>query len=222
MKMKPPVTMHSTPETRSYFSSPDKARPLLPFISGAGKEQRNVVALHPHERCLYGQEASSEDVHALYSISSRGTGEPPEKKGWFEAFPGERVKIRVDSDKVGGQFTVLESVVDHDVAMPMHIHTRDEIFYLLEGEVVFSIDGVTSLLQEGSEILVPAGTPHSWRKTSGNPVRALIVFAPGGIEELYLRAGGMTQKEIARLAVEYGTIVVGLPIPIERISADVS
>lgn len=213
MKTKQPFMMHSTPRGHSYLSSPDDGAPVLTLTSCAGSKRQNDMALEVREHRVYGLKGSSDNVSSPCCLTSQVAGEYDEKKGWFEAFPGERLKVRVHSAKVDGNFTILENVADHGVAAPMHIHTRDEVFHVLEGEVLFSIDGETSVLQEGGEMLIPAGTPHAWRNNSGNQIRALVFFAPGGIEELYFRAAGMTHKEIAELAVQYGTIVVGLPIP---------
>jgi len=132
---------------------------------------------------------------------------------WFEAVSGELLSIRVHSHEVGGKFSILENVVDHGAATPMHVHAQDEVFHVLEGELIFCVNNRVSLLFEGSEIVVPAGTPHGWRNKGGRHARMLVFFAPGGIEEMFLRAGGLTSSEMVELAAEYGTLLVGPPIP---------
>lgn len=41
-----------------------------------------------------------------------------------------------------------------------HTHDKDEFVYIMEGELVFEIDGEETLVQQGEAILVPAGTRH--------------------------------------------------------------
>ncbi len=209
-----PFTTCSTPLGRSQLSFRADGAPVLAPISRAEPEQQNATRLAEREPDLRDPtKANSGNAHSFSYRSPRAATRHDKEKDWFEAFPGERLTIRVHSGEVDGKFTILENVADDGVATPMHIHTQDEVFHVLEGEVVFSMDGKTSVLQQGSEILIPAGTPHAWRNKSGNRIRLLVFFAPGGIEELYLRASGLTHTEIAELAVQYGTLVVGLPIP---------
>ncbi|MBV9049365.1 MAG: cupin domain-containing protein [Solirubrobacterales bacterium] len=57
-----------------------------------------------------------------------------------------------------------------------HWHENlDEVFYVLEGEIEFLLDGYWRRAVAGSTVFVPAGTAHAFRNTSGRPARQLVV-----------------------------------------------
>jgi len=41
-----------------------------------------------------------------------------------------------------------------------HTHDQDEFVYILEGSLVFEIDGQAEEVRQGEAILIPAGKPH--------------------------------------------------------------
>ncbi len=41
-----------------------------------------------------------------------------------------------------------------------HTHERDELVYILEGELIIEIDGKEEHVRQGEAFLVPAGMPH--------------------------------------------------------------
>ncbi|MDX1435921.1 MAG: cupin domain-containing protein [Anaerolineales bacterium] len=59
-----------------------------------------------------------------------------------------------------------------------HLHSFEESFYILEGQVSVQAGGETSSLGAGNFGLVRTGTPHSWRNTGSRPVRWLEMQAP--------------------------------------------
>ena len=69
---------------------------------------------------------------------------------------------------------------------PLHIHTREEEFFLvLEGEVSFSIGGRILRVGAGGSAFVPRGTPHCFKNTSNGTARLLVLFTPGDIEGFF-------------------------------------
>ena len=54
-------------------------------------------------------------------------------------------------------------------------HAEEEFCYLLEGEVVFDLDGLLYPMSQGDAIHAPGGVPHRWRSTNGKPFRILVV-----------------------------------------------
>lgn len=132
---------------------------------------------------------------------------------WLATTPGERLTVRLHAREVDGKFCILENTADSGTATPMHVHAEDEVSRVLEGEVVFSVHGKILTLHEGSQVLIRSGTPHAWRNRSGRPVRLLTVFSPGGIEALFLRMPGLPPAEAVQLAADYGTLLIGPPLP---------
>jgi len=143
----------------------------------------------------------------------RDVGYHLDQQTWLDTTPGERLTVRLHSREVDGKFCILENIAESGTATPMHVHAEDEISRVLEGEVVFSVHGQISTLREGSQVLIRSGTPHAWRNRSGRPARLLTIFSPGGIEALFLRMPGLPPAEVVQLAADYGTLLIGPPLP---------
>jgi quercetin dioxygenase-like cupin family protein len=69
------------------------------------------------------------------------------------------------------------------VDVPDHIHQSTEIFYVLSGELEQTSEGKVQKLTAGMAALVPANTTTHHKVTSKTPVRALVIWAPGGEEQ---------------------------------------
>ena len=65
---------------------------------------------------------------------------------------------------------------------PPHIHHReDEIFYVLEGEIVVSVGDRTIKGTAGTMVFLPRNVPHSFTIESEQG-RMLILLTPAGLE----------------------------------------
>ena len=67
---------------------------------------------------------------------------------------------------------------------PPHSHPFDQIAMVLQGTLMFIVDGVEYLLESGSAIHVPASVPHASRVIGDETVLNIDVFAP--VREDYL------------------------------------
>lgn len=47
-----------------------------------------------------------------------------------------------------------------------HVQDQDEWVMLVQGEALLDVDGTEVLLQAGDHLFIPAGTPHTVRRTS--------------------------------------------------------
>src|SRR5271170_1878268 len=119
--------------------------------------------------------------------SGKDAGLLPDPDGYFlpagsgsrhVIFPG--VEIRTTAGK-GAMLSVVhfepESVVTD------HAHPHEQMGYLLEGQLEFTVGGVTRLLGPGDMWRIPGGVIHRVRAL-GQPAVALDVFHP--IREDYL------------------------------------
>jgi quercetin dioxygenase-like cupin family protein len=62
--------------------------------------------------------------------------------------------------------------------VPAHVHSYEECFYVLDGEVELqTLEGAHRLVA-GDYGLVPVGAPHAWRCTAGTPARWADMLAP--------------------------------------------
>ena len=83
--------------------------------------------------------------------------------------------------KVGAALSDQVGVVEGEVPpgggfqIPHWHEDLDEVFYVLEGEIEFLLDGHWRRAVAGSTVFVPAGTAHAFRNASGRPARQLVV-----------------------------------------------
>jgi mannose-6-phosphate isomerase-like protein (cupin superfamily) len=91
----------------------------------------------------------------------------------------------IPSDAAGGKLSVFRTTMPEGFSPPKHIHTReDEVFLVLDGDVVFDIDGRRLLAGPGTSVYMPRGVPHTFRIQT--PVAAMLgVIAPGEFEQLF-------------------------------------
>ncbi len=70
-----------------------------------------------------------------------------------------------------------------------HCHEDlDAVFYVLEGEIEFLLDGQWRRAATGSTVFVPAGTVHAFRNASDRSARQLVV-GPVEVAELIAELG---------------------------------
>ena len=103
------------------------------------------------------------------------------------AFAGGQIGIRVGAPQTGGQLAAIENVVPANFpGPPRHIHPAfDELFYVLEGEMVFTVGDDTEHAGPGTIAYVPGDVPHTFSNPHEAPARLLTVCTPGGFESYF-------------------------------------
>jgi quercetin dioxygenase-like cupin family protein len=155
-------------------------------------------------------------VSAYGAVVFRGPGE-----GRDFAVGVDRVVVKGATAHEGDGFSVIEyEGAAGAPGPPLHIHRAfEECWYILEGEVDFSLGEEVRRMGAGGFVLVPRDAPHTFRVAGGAPARWLGIFSPanglGLIEELgeLLPADGPPDLEkVMALFARYQTEVVGGPI----------
>jgi quercetin dioxygenase-like cupin family protein len=77
--------------------------------------------------------------------------------------------------------SVLESRAPHGDSPPLHTHEEDEIWHVLEGDMIFRIGATDHKVSAGQTLLGPKGTPHTYRVLSPE-ARWLVITAHGQFE----------------------------------------
>src|SRR5438132_8154555 len=89
-----------------------------------------------------------------------------------------------------GNYALWEAVVLPGGGPPPHVHSREEEgFYILEGEITFSIGDQRLVASAGTFANMPVGTPHSFKNESSKSARMLISVAPAGLEKMFFEIG---------------------------------
>jgi quercetin dioxygenase-like cupin family protein len=93
------------------------------------------------------------------------------------------VRIQVTSGDVADGVSLLEHRAPFGDSPPLHLHrTEDEIFYILEGDFRFQLGEAERRATAGTTLLVPKGTPHTYRVESRGGGRWLTVIRGGDFE----------------------------------------
>jgi mannose-6-phosphate isomerase-like protein (cupin superfamily) len=91
--------------------------------------------------------------------------------------PGLRVSLLVDVDEIG-----IAEVASKPggASPPLHVHRRhSESFYVLAGELTFTVNGSELHAGAGSWVQVPPDVPHTFAATGSEDVRYLDIHTPG-------------------------------------------
>jgi quercetin dioxygenase-like cupin family protein len=132
---------------------------------------------------------------------------------------GDVYRFLAMSEDTDGKYALWEAIVPPGGGPPPHVHSREEEgFYVLEGEITFTVNGERLVAGPGTFANMPVGTPHSFTNASNRPARILISVAPAGLERMFFEVGRpldegatttppATKEEIAKLlavAPRYG------------------
>jgi quercetin dioxygenase-like cupin family protein len=89
-----------------------------------------------------------------------------------------------------GKYALFEAIVAPGGGPPPHVHSREEeSFYILEGEITFTIGEKRVTARKGMFANMPVGTPHAFKNEGRNPARMLISIAPAGLEQMFFEVG---------------------------------
>ncbi len=99
---------------------------------------------------------------------------------------GLQIVGKIFSEDTNGAYSVIVSTTPPDGGAPPHIHeVEDELFYVLEGEFSFTCGEETFLAKKGAVVVLPKGTPHSFKNTGGTTGRMMNTITPGGFEQFF-------------------------------------
>jgi mannose-6-phosphate isomerase-like protein (cupin superfamily) len=97
---------------------------------------------------------------------------------------GSEILTRVSGRDTQDGLWIMEYVVAPGfMGPPAHIHDRSyEIFYILEGELGFRVDGEERMLAKGGLALVTPGTSHNFFNPGRDPARYMGILTPSYLE----------------------------------------
>ena len=121
------------------------------------------------------------------------------------------VIIKATGDDTAGSLFLSETTIDPGFpGPPPHRHMRlHDMFYVLDGVLTMQLGEDTHEVGPGTFVCVPPGVTHTFRNTSGAPVRFLNLNTPASWEH-YMRdlgeaakAGPLSADVIGRVASRY-------------------
>ena len=106
------------------------------------------------------------------------------------AVVGDVYRFLATGEDTNGKYALWEALVPPGGGPPPHVHSREEEgFYVLEGEITFTINGEKVVAKAGTFANMPVGTPHSFKNESDKPAKMLISVAPAGMEQMFFEVG---------------------------------
>lgn len=132
-------------------------------------------------------------------------------------FFGEEVTVKIAGADTNDQLCTTLHRVPPMAGPPLHQHQReDELFYVLEGEVTFQIDGKRIVVQQGTTALAPRLSVHAYQNFTDKPIRLLVTCSPGGLDRLFVEVealkGDTSPDKLHALGVKYGMTIMGPPL----------
>lgn len=136
--------------------------------------------------------------------------QPPLKIGQLE------IRYLVDGVESGARLGMFELTVPPGARVPpAHCHqANEEIVYVLEGTLRYSVDDETRDLKPGERMYTPRGSVHAFSNPHDRPARALIVLTPDiglryfrEIAEATDAPGGPDPKRMIEVMTRYGLVL---------------
>lgn len=143
---------------------------------------------------------------------------------WFNGGVGI---LKATKDQTEGRFAAMELLAPKGFASPLHIHRReDEFFVVLSGEVRVQHGEAVMEAVAGSVVYGPRNVAHAFRVDSAE-ARLLLFFGPAGVEGFF-REGGkpagslglppsdeqfLGPQALTEIAGRYDQEFIGPPLP---------
>lgn len=133
---------------------------------------------------------------------------------------GETGLAKLRGADCGGQFCLFHFVAPPMTGPPLHVHSReDEWFYVLDGEIVFQLDGVRHTVGPGGFVYSPRNVVHAYQNFTDRDARLLIATMPGAFGVMFEEMSAATPpgelpstEVLEALHEKYGITTMGPPL----------
>lgn len=135
------------------------------------------------------------------------------REGRHTPFMGGRIEVKIEGNSTNGEISVFDGSLPAGSGPEDHMHqTFSEVFYVLEGEFAFRVDGKEYIGRPGTAAYVPKGVTHSFKVLGTTPGRVLNYILPAGFENFFFevqaleQAGNLNWETLGQLAAQYDTV----------------
>lgn len=106
------------------------------------------------------------------------------------AVVGDLYRFLATGEETNGKYAMFEATVPPGGGPPPHRHSREEeSFYILEGEITFTVEEETIVATAGTFANMPIGSFHSFKNATDKTARMIISVAPAGLEKMFFEVG---------------------------------
>jgi len=132
-----------------------------------------------------------------------------------------QIRYLIDGTISGASMGMFELTVEPGARVPpAHSHSRnEEIVYVLEGVLRYTVDDETRDLKPGERMYTPRGSVHAFSNPHDTTARALIILTPDigaqyfrDVAEVVGAPGGPNPAKMAEVMTRYG-LVLAQPKP---------
>jgi len=126
------------------------------------------------------------------------------------------IRYLMDGTVTGAASGMFELTVGPGARVPpAHSHTNnEEIVYVIEGMLRYSVDDETRDLKPGERMYTPRGSVHAFSNPHDKPARALIVLTPDigaqyfhDVAAAIASPGGPNPAKMAEVMTRYGLVL---------------
>jgi quercetin dioxygenase-like cupin family protein len=106
---------------------------------------------------------------------------------------GALLSFKALGEETNGEFWALEGLADSNLIIPLHAHSREiEVWYVLEGQIRFTIGEQQQTLGPGAFAYIPRNMPHTFQVLSGT-ARWFGFGSPAGLDQWFFETGQPAQ-----------------------------
>lgn len=125
--------------------------------------------------------------HASKPVITRAEERP--REGWDDPVRGRVAWYTLFSQDIAPTDSMSAGVAEVPAGGQLHLHrhAQPELYYILEGTGIMSIDGQERLVTAGAAIFIPGDAEHGIRGEGGSSVRLLYVFPTDKFSDVVYR-----------------------------------
>ena len=115
------------------------------------------------------------------------------RDGWDDPARGRVSWVTLFSSDITPTDAMSAGIADYAPAggcLRAHRHAEPEIYYIIEGTGIMTIDGVETVVSAGTSIFIPGDAEHGIRNEADTPLRLFYVFPTGSFADVVYRFTG--------------------------------
>ncbi|HSC63773.1 MAG TPA: cupin domain-containing protein [Caldimonas sp.] len=107
---------------------------------------------------------------------------------------GTEVRFLCEAESTRGAWSLMEVTLPLDAGPPPHVHDWDEAYFVIAGEVDFSVGDRRFTARGGDFVYTPGGVAHGFRGSSASAAKLLIFDAPAHAGTFFRRVDREVQS----------------------------
>jgi quercetin dioxygenase-like cupin family protein len=104
---------------------------------------------------------------------------------------GDSYQILISGEQTNGNYAVIDMLIPPGGGPGPHAHKdMQEMFYVVEGEIEFKMEGGKYTANKGSFVNIPlGGAVHCFKNTTGKIAHLLCTVVPAGLDRFFQEIG---------------------------------